>query len=69
MSSLAGAARPPLEKAPCSTYPRLIWVNTWYLGDLRTPFGGMKRSGIGREGGRWSFDFYAEPKNICLRLR
>jgi aminomuconate-semialdehyde/2-hydroxymuconate-6-semialdehyde dehydrogenase len=47
----------------------LVWVNTWYLRDLRTPFGGMKKSGIGREGGRWSFDFYAEPKNICLRLR
>jgi aminomuconate-semialdehyde/2-hydroxymuconate-6-semialdehyde dehydrogenase len=44
----------------------LVWVNTWYLRDLRTPFGGMKRSGIGREGGRYSFDFYAEPKNICL---
>jgi aminomuconate-semialdehyde/2-hydroxymuconate-6-semialdehyde dehydrogenase len=47
----------------------LVWVNTWYLRDLRTPFGGMKKSGIGREGGRWSFDFYGEPKNICLRLR
>jgi len=47
----------------------LIWVNTWYLRDLRTPFGGMKKSGIGREGGRWSFDFYGEPKNICMRLR
>lgn len=47
----------------------LVWVNTWYLRDLRTPFGGMKRSGIGREGGRWSFDFYGEPKNICLKLR
>jgi aminomuconate-semialdehyde/2-hydroxymuconate-6-semialdehyde dehydrogenase len=46
----------------------LVWVNTWYLRDLRTPFGGMKRSGVGREGGRWSFDFYAEPKNICMRL-
>ncbi len=47
----------------------IVWVNTWYLRDLRTPFGGMKRSGVGREGGRWSFDFYAEPKNICMRLR
>lgn len=46
----------------------LVWVNTWYLRDLRTPFGGMKRSGMGREGGRWSFDFYGEPKNICMRL-
>ena len=47
----------------------LVWVNTWYLRDLRTPFGGMKRSGIGREGGRWSFDFYGEPKNICFKIR
>jgi aminomuconate-semialdehyde/2-hydroxymuconate-6-semialdehyde dehydrogenase len=46
----------------------LVWVNTWYLRDLRTPFGGKKRSGIGREGGRSSFDFYAEPKNICIKL-
>ena len=46
----------------------LVWVNTWYLRDLRTPFGGKKRSGIGREGGRASFDFYAEPKNICIKL-
>ena len=46
----------------------LVWVNTWYLRDLRTPFGGKKRSGIGREGGRMSFDFYAEPKNICIKL-
>jgi aminomuconate-semialdehyde/2-hydroxymuconate-6-semialdehyde dehydrogenase len=46
----------------------LVWVNTWYLRDLRTPFGGKKRSGVGREGGRWSFDFYAEPKNICIKL-
>ncbi len=46
----------------------LVWVNTWYLRDLRTPFGGKKRSGIGREGGRFSFDFYAEPKNICIKL-
>jgi aminomuconate-semialdehyde/2-hydroxymuconate-6-semialdehyde dehydrogenase len=43
----------------------LVWVNTWYLRDLRTPFGGMKSSGIGREGGHYSFDFYGEPKNIC----
>lgn len=46
----------------------LVWVNTWYLRDLRTPFGGKKRSGIGREGGRFSFDFYGEPKNICIKL-
>lgn len=46
----------------------MVWVNTWYLRDLRVPFGGMKRSGVGREGGRASFDFYAEPKTICFKV-
>src|SRR5699024_8858617 len=38
----------------------LLWVNCWYIRDLRTPFGGSKDSGIGREGGKYSFDFYSE---------
>jgi aminomuconate-semialdehyde/2-hydroxymuconate-6-semialdehyde dehydrogenase len=46
----------------------MIWVNTWYLRDLRTPFGGMKRSGIGREGGMHSFDFYCELSNVTIKL-
>lgn len=46
----------------------IIWVNTWFLRDLRTPFGGMKQSGIGREGGLHSFDFYTELKNVCIKL-
>ncbi len=46
----------------------IIWVNTWFLRDLRTPFGGMKQSGIGREGGAHSFEFYTELKNICIKL-
>ncbi|NDD27251.1 MAG: 2-hydroxymuconic semialdehyde dehydrogenase [Proteobacteria bacterium] len=46
----------------------LVWVNTWYLRDLRTPFGGMKLSGLGREGGRHSFDFYSELRNVCIKL-
>ncbi len=46
----------------------IIWVNTWMLRDLRTPFGGMKASGIGREGGRHSIDFYTEARNICIKL-
>jgi len=46
----------------------LVWVNTWYLRDLRTPFGGVKRSGLGREGGRHSLDFYSEIVNICIKL-
>lgn len=46
----------------------LVWVNTWFLRDLRTPFGGSKRSGLGREGGRFSLDFYSEITNICVQL-
>ncbi len=46
----------------------LVWVNTWFLRDLRTPFGGVKLSGIGREGGRHSLDFYSETKTICIKL-
>jgi aminomuconate-semialdehyde/2-hydroxymuconate-6-semialdehyde dehydrogenase len=45
-----------------------IWVNTWMLRDLRVPFGGMKDSGIGREGGDYSLEFYTEEKNICLQI-
>ncbi len=46
----------------------VTWVNTWYLRDLRTPFGGSKRSGIGREGGHYSMEFYTEMRNICIKL-
>ncbi|WP_068636204.1 2-hydroxymuconic semialdehyde dehydrogenase [Thauera butanivorans] len=46
----------------------LVWVNSWFLRDLRTPFGGSKQSGIGREGGVHSLEFYTELKNICIKL-
>ncbi len=46
----------------------IVWVNTWYLRGLRTPFGGVKLSGIGREGGVHSLNFYSEPTNICIKL-
>jgi aminomuconate-semialdehyde/2-hydroxymuconate-6-semialdehyde dehydrogenase len=46
----------------------IVWVNTWFLRDLRTPFGGMKLSGIGREGGARSLEFYTEPTNVCIKL-
>lgn len=46
----------------------MAWVNTWYLRDLRSPFGGMGMSGIGREGGVHSFDFFSEPTNVCVQL-
>ena len=46
----------------------VIWVNTWLLRDLRTPFGGMKESGVGREGGYNSLDFFTETKNVCIKI-
>ena len=46
----------------------MIWVNSENNRHLPTPFGGMKRSGIGRDGGDWSFDFYTETKNISVAL-
>ncbi len=45
-----------------------VWVNTWLTRDLRVPFGGMKRSGLGREGGRYSLEFFSEAKNVCIAL-
>jgi aminomuconate-semialdehyde/2-hydroxymuconate-6-semialdehyde dehydrogenase len=46
----------------------LVWVNSWFLRDLRTAFGGAKQSGIGREGGVHGLEFYTELKNICIKL-
>jgi len=46
----------------------IVWVNSWFLRDLRTAFGGSKQSGIGREGGVHSLEFYTELKNVCIRL-
>ena len=46
----------------------ITWVNSWFLRDLRTPFGGSKMSGIGREGGVHSLEFYTEMRNICIKL-
>ena len=46
----------------------VVWINTWLLRDLRIPFGGMKQSGVGREGGFKSLQFFTEPKNVCLKL-
>jgi len=45
----------------------IIWVNTWLHRDLRTPFGGVKNSGVGREGGNWSLGFFSEPLNVCIK--
>ena len=46
----------------------ICWVNSWFLRDLRTPFGGAKASGVGREGGVHSLEFYTELENICVKL-
>ena len=46
----------------------IIWVNCWLLRDLRTPFGGMKQSGVGREGGWEALKFFTEAKNVCVKL-
>jgi aminomuconate-semialdehyde/2-hydroxymuconate-6-semialdehyde dehydrogenase len=46
----------------------IIWVNCWLLRDLRTPFGGMKNSGVGREGGWEALRFFTEAKNVCVEL-
>ena len=45
----------------------IVWINSWLLRDLRTPFGGMKSSGMGREGGLEAMRFFTEPKNVCVK--
>ncbi|CAL2093641.1 2-hydroxymuconic semialdehyde dehydrogenase [Tenacibaculum sp. 190524A05c] len=47
----------------------IVWVNTWLMRDLRTPFGGTKASGVGREGGFEALRFFTEPKNICIQYK
>jgi aminomuconate-semialdehyde/2-hydroxymuconate-6-semialdehyde dehydrogenase len=46
----------------------ICWINSWFLRDLRTAFGGAKQSGIGREGGIHSLEFYTELRNVCVKL-
>jgi len=46
----------------------VVWINTWLVRDLRTPFGGMKHSGVGREGGVEALRFFTEAKNVCIKL-
>ena len=46
----------------------VLWINTWLMRDLRTPFGGMKASGRGREGGLYGLKFFSEMKNICINI-
>ena len=47
----------------------LIWINTWMMRDLRTPMGGVKNSGVGREGGLEAMRFFTEPRNVCIKYR
>jgi aminomuconate-semialdehyde/2-hydroxymuconate-6-semialdehyde dehydrogenase len=46
----------------------IVWINTWLLRDLRTPFGGVKNSGVGREGGFEALKFFTEAQNVCIEL-
>ena len=45
----------------------IVWINTWMMRDLRTPFGGVKASGVGREGGFEALRFFTEAKNVCIK--
>jgi 5-carboxymethyl-2-hydroxymuconic-semialdehyde dehydrogenase len=53
------------ERVSAALVAGTVWVNCFFVRDLRAPFGGSRNSGIGREGGTWSFDFYADVKNVC----
>jgi len=52
------------DRIACGT----VWVNCWLFRDLRVPFGGMRSSGVGREGGEEAIRFFTEPKNICVKF-
>jgi aminomuconate-semialdehyde/2-hydroxymuconate-6-semialdehyde dehydrogenase len=58
-----------LHRASTQIRAGLIWINTWFARDLRTPFGGQKSSGMGREGGRYSLEFFSEAKTISYKYR
>ncbi len=47
----------------------IVWINCWLLRDLRTPFGGVKNSGVGREGGFEALKFFTEEKNVCVKIK
>jgi acyl-CoA reductase-like NAD-dependent aldehyde dehydrogenase len=55
------------ERVAAAVVAGTVWVNCFYVRDLETPFGGARQSGIGREGGRHSFDFYCDVKTVCER--
>ncbi len=55
------------HKTAQALHSGIIWINCWLLRDLRTPFGGMKQSGVGREGGFHALNFFREMKNVCIK--
>ncbi|HUJ26716.1 MAG TPA: aldehyde dehydrogenase [Myxococcales bacterium] len=56
------------HKVAAQLHSGIVWVNCWMLRDLRTPFGGVKESGLGREGGMDALRFFTEPTNVCVKL-
>lgn len=56
------------HRVAANLHSGIVWVNCWLLRDLRTPFGGMKNSGVGREGGFEALKFFTEEKNICIKF-
>ena len=65
-ATLVCGDRPRAERIAARLVAGTVWVNCFFVRDLRAPFGGSRKSGIGREGGMWSFDFYADVKNTCF---
>ncbi|HWL85220.1 MAG TPA: aldehyde dehydrogenase [Polyangiaceae bacterium] len=64
-AALFTGSRARAERVSARVVAGTVWVNCFFVRDLRAPFGGARQSGIGREGGTWSFDFYADVKNVC----
>lgn len=56
------------HRVAANLHTGIVWINCWLIRDLRTPFGGVKSSGVGREGGFNAFDFFTEPKNVCIQF-
>jgi len=56
------------HKIAAQLHSGIVWINCWLIRDLRTPFGGVKNSGVGREGGFEALNFFTEPKNICVHF-
>lgn len=58
---------PRMHRVARRLHSGIVWVNCWMLRDLRTPFGGMKQSGVGREGGMEALRFFTEARNVCIK--